>query len=219
MVTSPVHGSPLWYIRSVRSAFPLLLVNTLLIGLVSAEDKPVPTFGTTVVIPSGLCGVIYHTRKYSSRLPNFDKLKPAGTIYTTELNIQPQSFDAGFPGVTKRYEWFAINYTGKFWIDKPGMYRFALTSDDGARLYIDDQLIIDNDGLHPPETRQGSLDLAGGIHHIRVPYFQGPRFHVALILQIGAPGDELKVFSTDEYKPPPNPETWNFPEGKEAVRK
>ena len=204
----------MWYIRIVRSALPLLLSTISLAGAVFSQEKPVPTFGTTVVIPSGLRGVIYHIRHNTHRLPNFEKLKAEGTIYTTELNVPPQDFAAGFPGVTKRFEWFAIDYTGKFWIEKPGMYRFALTSDDGAQLYIDDQLIIDNDGLHPPETRHGSLDLAGGIHRIRVPYFQGPRLHVALVLEIAAPSAESKVFSTDEYKPPPNPETWSFPEGK-----
>jgi PA14 domain len=107
------------------------------VGFAAAQDEPVATFGTTVVIPSGLRGLVYHIRRDSDRLPNLAKLKPAGTIYTSSLNIPPQSFKTGFPGVTKRFEWFAIAYTGKFWIQKPGVYRFALISDDGSRLEID----------------------------------------------------------------------------------
>jgi len=148
-----------------------------------------------------------------------EKMKSVGTIYTTSLNIPPQDFQQGFPGVSKRFEWFAIDYAGKFWIPKPGVYHFALTSDDGSKLYIDDDLVVDDDGQHPPVTESASVILSGGIHRIRVAYFQGPRFHVALQLQVAREGEELRIFSTDEFKPPPNPETWEFPERKPAARR
>jgi hypothetical protein len=188
-----------------------LALTALLARIASALDAPMATFGTTVVIPSGLRGLVYHIKRDSGHLPNFDKLKPAGTIYTSSLNIPPQNFKAGFPGVTKRFEWFAIDYTRRFWIQKPGAYRFALISDDGARLEIDGREIIDNDGIHPAERRAGSVELAGGIHQIRVSYFQGPRFEVALILQVAGPGERFRIFSTDEFKPPANPDDWTFP--------
>jgi PA14 domain len=181
-------------------------------GPAPAQQEPVPTFGTTVVIPSGLRGEIYYIRAGSDRLPNLKKLKkPKGIIYTESLNVPPQDWLAGFPGVTKRFEWFAINYTGKFWIEKPGEYRFSLTSDDGAQLYIDDRLIIDNDGLHAPNTLEGMAALAGGIHELHVPYFQGPRSAIALVLKIAGPDEDLRIFSTEEFKPPPNPADWKFP--------
>ena len=47
-------------------------------------------------------------------------MKPVGTIYTNSLNVSPQRFDESFPGITDRFEWFAIDYTGKFWIEQPG---------------------------------------------------------------------------------------------------
>jgi hypothetical protein len=183
------------------------------IALARAQDEePVAHFGTTVVLPSGLEGSIYHIRHNSTHLPDFKKLKRVGTIYTSELNIPPQDFQQGFPGVTKRFEWFAIDYTGRFWISKPGEYNFTLTSDDGANLYIDDNLVIDNDGEHPPATKTAMVDLKGGIHSMRVPYFQGRRFQVALVLQIAGAGEQLRIFSTEEFKPPPNPEDWKFPD-------
>ena len=110
--------------------------------------------------------------------------------------------------MTDRFEWFAIDYTGRFWVDKPGLYTFVLTSDDGARVYLDDQLFVDNDGLHEPEQRTGSIRLASGIHRIRVSYFQGPRFQVALVLKVAGPGEPLRIFNTDGFKPPPHPENW-----------
>jgi hypothetical protein len=54
--------------------------------------------------------------------------------------------------------------------------------------------------------------LAGGVHKIRVSYFQGPRYSVALVLLIAGPGEEYRVFDTEEFTPPPNTETLAFPE-------
>jgi len=180
------------------------------------QEEPTPVFGTTVVIPSGLRGLVYHISHRTSQLPDFDKLKPAGpAIYTSSLNLPPQDFKQGFPGVTKRNEWFAIDYNGKFWIADPGMYTFALLSDDGAKLYIDDQVVIDNDGVHAPVEKTGVVDLAGGLHRIRVSYFQGPKFLIALVLKAAGPGQQSRVFSTDEFKPPPDPGQWRFP-GKDG---
>jgi hypothetical protein len=195
-----------------RSALGLIAVIAW-VPVNFAQDEPIPKFGTTVVVPLGLSGAIYHLRPNTPKLPNFRKLKPKGTIYTASLNVPPQDFRQGFPGVTKRFEWFAIDYTGRFWIEKPGIYRFALTSDDGAQLYIDDQLIVDNDGVHPPRTEQGEVELSGGVHRLRVPYFQGPRSEVALVLEVAGPGDEqMRIFTTDEFKPPPNTSTSIIPE-------
>ena len=176
-----------------------------------AQDEPA-VFGTTVVIPSGLHGSVYHIHHRPLSLHDFEKMKPVGTIYTSAINVPPQDFKQGFPGVTKRFEWFAIDYTGKFWIDNPGPYTFSLLSDDGAWLFIDDGLIIDNGGLHPPEEKSARVELTGGIHNLRLAYFQGIRWQVALVLKIAGVGEQLRVFSTDEFKPPPNPESWKFPD-------
>ena len=188
-----------------------LLAAVIVLACAAFAQETTLTFGTTVVIPSGLRGEIYHIGRFTKMLPDFSKRKPVGTIYASSLDVPSQDFKQGFPGVTKRFEWFAIDYTGRFWIDQPGAYTFALLSDDGAKLYIDDQLLIDNDGLHPPQEKQGNVQLAGGIHRIRVSYFQGPKFQVALQLKIAGPGQTPRIFSTDEFKPPADPEKWRFP--------
>jgi hypothetical protein len=181
--------------------------SRLLCGLVvaaAAQDQPPVKFGTTVVISSGLEGHVYHIRRNSTKLPDFTKLKSVGRIWTTSLNVPPQDFHQGFPGVTNRFEWFALDYAGRFWIEQPGLYSFAVTSDDGAKLYIDGQLVVDNDGIHDTREKTGDVGLSGGIHEIRVSYFQGPRFLVALVVKVAPPGEPLRVFSTDEFKPPPD---------------
>jgi hypothetical protein len=162
-------------------------------------------FGITVLIPSALEGRIYNVPHNSKRLPNFHKMKPVGTIYTTSLNIPTQNFRLGFPGVTKRFEWFAIDYAGRFWAEKEGDYEFSLTSDDGSNLYIDGKRDVDNDGIHATQRRTGSVHLSQGAHDIRVSYFQGPGTEVALVLKVAPPGESPRIFSTDELKPPPSP--------------
>jgi hypothetical protein len=172
--------------------------------------EPVFKFGTTVVATTGFRGQIYHIDADSPQLPNFRKLKPKGTIYTPYLYVQPQDFALGFPGITKRFEWFAIDYTGRFWVSKPGRYNFALASDDGSKLYIDGKEIIDNDGQHSLLEKEGGLKLETGVHRVRVSYFQGPRFHIALILRVWAPDDKFfHVFNLEEFKPPPDAPGWS----------
>ena len=167
------------------------------------NEDTVAHFGTTVFISSGLRGDIYFIHPNSARLPRFEKLKPVGTIYTSELNIPRTEFTAGFPGVTGRFEWFAIDYTGKFWIDKPGKYTWALLSDDGSKLHIDGKEIIDNDGTHPPKGVAGNCKLKSGEHRIRVSYFQGPRTQVALILAVVAPDEKVfRLFNTEDFLSP-----------------
>lgn len=169
-----------------------------------AQDPPV-TFGITVVIPNGLEGQIYNLRHGTSKLPHFKTMRPVGTIYTTTLNIPPQDFKQGFPGVTTRFEWFAIDYKGRFWAEKEGVWNFFLLSDDGSKLYIDGAEVIDNDGPHEPKLVDGWIRLARGPHDIRVSYYQGPRYQVALVLKVIPPGEPIQLFNTNELKPPPEP--------------
>jgi len=163
---------------------------------------PVYSFGTTSV-GSGFRGDIYFLKQGAKKLPDFSKLTPVGAVYTPYLCVPLRDFDKGFPGVTDRFEWFAIDYTARFWISDPGTYRFSLASDDGSILYIDGKKVIGNDKEHPLKEKSHSIALARGLHSIRVSYFQGPRFQVALVLRVARPGQsELFVFNTDDFKPP-----------------
>lgn len=165
--------------------------------------------------PFGLRGNIYFISKRTRALPDFSRLEPVGTIYTDSLNVPPRNFREGFPGVTKRYTWFAIDYHGRFYINEPGKYGFGLLSDDGAKLYIDGKVVIDNDGIHDPRSKIALVELTGGIHRIRVSYFQGPcalQFPcLALRLSITPSSDvHWRIFSTEDYKPPSDPKDWKY---------
>jgi hypothetical protein len=180
-----------------------------------AQEESDAHFGTTVVISAGLRGDIYFIPENSQKLPKFEKLKSAGTIYTTQLNVPDHNFTLGFPGVTDRFEWFAIDYTGKFWIEKPGKYTFALLSDDGSKLYIDGHTVIDNDGVHAARAYASTAKLKEGPHTLRVSYFQGPRTEVALILAVAQPGEEdFSLFNTEDYLSPDQQKEWSRATGQ-----
>jgi hypothetical protein len=164
-------------------------------------------FGSILPRPGALCGDVYDIPRGSSALlaSPWDS-DPIGALYTYNLNIPIESIPGGLPGVTSSPEWFDIDYNGIFWTSTPGLYRFVLTSDDGSKLYIDDQKLIDIDGHHHIESSGGSANLTSGRHTIHIPYFQGP-LAVALILQVQAPGDnEYKIFDLRDF-PQPQPAT------------
>ena len=174
----------------------------------AAQEGPQYVFGTTVVSTSGFQGRIYHLKENTKKLPRLGQMQAVGTIYTNALNIWPQRFDASFPGITDRFEWFGIDYSGRFWIDQAGQYRFSLLSDDGAKLTVDNNELIDNDGTHAASALSASAFLSRGVHTISVSYFQGPRFNVALVLAIGSPDASWRIFNMDDFQPPKDPSEW-----------
>ncbi|HMQ48080.1 MAG TPA: DUF1080 domain-containing protein [Saprospiraceae bacterium] len=68
---------------------------------------------------------------------------------------------------------FALEYTGYLNVPKDNNYVFRLASDDGSRLYIDGQTVIDHDGLHGAENKDGEIALRQGLHPFRLVFFQG----------------------------------------------
>lgn len=108
-----------------------------------------------------------HYRYYSGvweKLPEFEKLQAlkSGSIYRFSLDEIPSKEDA-----------FGLVYEGWIEIPKRDEYTFYLTSNDGTKLYINDNMIIDYDGLHgADEERTKTLTLEKGFHPIQLHYFQ-----------------------------------------------
>lgn len=95
-------------------------------------------------------------------LPNFTDLEPddAGEV-------------AGFDfRVSKKRDGFAISFTGFLNAPHTGEYIFRTVSDDGSALYIDGRRVVNNDGVHPADAREGKVRLKAGIHSVRVDYFE-----------------------------------------------
>lgn len=71
-----------------------------------------------------------------------------------------------------REEYAGLMYKGYIDVAQKGIYNFLLSSDDGSRLWIDNQLVIDNDGLHANTEKEGRIALQKGYHVFRLAYFQ-----------------------------------------------
>ncbi len=64
-----------------------------------------------------------------------------------------------------------IEFSGILKVDTASDYEFILTSDDGSALFVNGDLVINNDGLHGARTVKGDLKLPAGSHQINLLYF------------------------------------------------
>ncbi len=154
-------------------------------GLGTFTTKALPGLGifSTEVLPGhGLVGQVYIPRSPITKMPNFNHLVSTYTFVTANLNVPTRNYTQGFPAPQKQsvVENFAIRFRAELEIVTPGIYTFELHSDDGSQLYIDDVLVVDNDGVHPTIGRRGRLLLTTGMHPVEIRYFQGPRYAIAL---------------------------------------
>lgn len=67
---------------------------------------------------------------------------------------------------------YSVRWTGHLRIARNGDYEFFTVSDDGTRLWIDDELLIDDWNLHGVEERSAKKQLTKGWHKICLDYLQ-----------------------------------------------
>jgi alpha-L-fucosidase len=95
-------------------------------------------------------------------LPDFAKLKAVKGGTLADFDLSPRAVP----------EYFGLEYTGYVRIPDDGVYSFFLASDDGSRLFVDNKLLVDNDGLHGMVEKKGVAALSAGLHPLVVQYFQ-----------------------------------------------
>ena len=67
---------------------------------------------------------------------------------------------------------FAIEWEGVISVATSGEYKFYLGSDDGSNLWVDGKMLIDNDGLHGFEQKEGTMQLTRGYHAVKIDFFE-----------------------------------------------
>ncbi len=156
----------------------------------SGEIKPGPVFADCADEPNRpIVAELYQLPVDTLKLPDYAQLKPIKKICLSALEIKPRRFTEGFPGVANLFEWFSLDMRFAVNVPQAGNWSFMLVADDGANLYIANQKIIDNDGLHAPIGITGSALLKAGMVDFRVSYFQGPRYDMAVELLWKGPND------------------------------
>ena len=68
-------------------------------------------------------------------------------------------------------DYFSARFTGVFYF-VGGSYRFTATSDDGIRVWVDDNLIIDQWHVSSARTYTVDVDVGEGEHSLKIEYFE-----------------------------------------------
>jgi alpha-L-arabinofuranosidase len=111
------------------------------------------------------------------RVPEFDNLPTMKTGILKTIALPERCADDNF----------GVSYNGYIEIPSDGMYDFFLTSDDGSKLFIDNEELVTNDGQHAAIERQGTTFLSKGAHSFKVYFFEagGQQF---ISISIQGPG-------------------------------
>ncbi len=67
---------------------------------------------------------------------------------------------------------FGLRFSGLLDVPEDGRYTFHLRSDDGSRLHLGGEIVVDNGGVHSPRTRSAEIELEQGLHAILVEMFE-----------------------------------------------
>ncbi len=98
-----------------------------------------------------------------NKLPDFESLKPVKTGITYSFNPTPLSL--------REDEW-GLLFKGFIQVNQDDEYTFYTESNDGSKLFIDNKPVVDNDGKHGVQSRNGNINLTKGFHPIEVFYFE-----------------------------------------------
>lgn len=95
------------------------------------------------------------------RLPDLSQL----SAVRESIESSPQ-LPAGFAA-----EHELRRYLGFLEVPERGVYEFALTSDDGSKLYLGEECVIDHDGLHSAAEKRGFIALEAGPQRFDLQWF------------------------------------------------
>lgn len=115
------------------------------------------------------------------KLPDFPKLPvvKSGIVY-----------EFGLDKIIPTKDEYALTFEGMIEIKKDGIYEFFIQSNDGTKLFINNQLVVDHDGPHGADMEKtGKIILSKGMHPIRLNYFQAGG-GMYLLVQYSGPGTE-----------------------------
>lgn len=173
-VTSPIRSEELFNPSRIMEGFP-------------AET------GQVNLIPA----FVYFLTPNTKKLPNFNKLSPAGMFFSKAIDYPVNRGSREFPGIPKRDEWLGIRFYVKFSLteQETGTYKFRLVCDDAARLIIGKKIVVNAEGSGQKVIDQsGTVDLTVGSHEMFLDYLQTTGAN-GLQLFITPPGGEEKIFS------------------------
>ena len=94
---------------------------------------------------------------------------------------------------------FGAVWEGNLNVPADGIYEFWLESKDGAVISIDDERIVDLDGVHEKKNDSGDVPLKAGFHRFRLQYFH-TNGEPALSLRYGIKNQPLRFFANQLFR-------------------
>ncbi len=140
---------------------------------------------------NGLLGTYYNSNTPGT--PAFVRIDPVVNFDWT--NAPPRPLVALYN--------YNVEWTGRIMAPTSGSYTFSTTSDDGVRLWVNGQQLINDWSAHPATVDQGSITLlAGQLYDIKLDYYQGYGGAVCSLAWAGPPVAKQIVPQADLYTPP-----------------
>lgn len=111
----------------------------------------------------------YYELMNPSELPDFDTLDPIKDEVSDSISYPSTTGAFINSGL---FDNVGAVFEGYVWALIDGEYTFFTESDDGSKLFIGDELVVDNDGLHGMVKRGGVIPLRSGWHKVRIEFFE-----------------------------------------------
>ncbi len=146
----------------------LILAGALTTAVVAAAGW-LPATAAAAAPPPQTPGITLRTFDLQLALSNLCNLKPAQTPNVDKLMSTIDWTTAAQFGQEDNFYTQALGYVN---IPTAGSYTFRLISDDGSRLFIDDNVVINHDGLHGATAKDGAVTLTTGYHALRIDFFE-----------------------------------------------
>ena len=99
---------------------------------------------------------------------------------------------------TENRENYGIQFEGFVKIPEEGLYTFYTSSDDGSRLSIGDEVVVNNDGLHAVQRKSGLVRLPAGLHPVTISFFEQGGDE-ELVISWEGPGFSLQVVPEEAW--------------------
>lgn len=128
----------------------------------------------------------------------------AGTRTDVVVNFAGDALGDDAQGMVASDDIYSIRWTGWVKIDQPGQWQFTTFSNDGVRLWVDNNQLINNWNTHTSTRDDGSISLSAGWHPIRMEYFQQNGTTDARLLFSGPGQSEIIIPQTHLCTTDPN---------------
>ncbi|MHA7812123.1 MAG: family 16 glycoside hydrolase [Phycisphaerales bacterium] len=143
-------------------------------------------------------GVTFRVYAVDGNLQQIPEISPDQTPNLDELRDSIDADTDDFGGVPLPY---VTQVTAELLVEEAGEYAFMLTSDDGSRLTLNGEVIIDHDGLHGaiPKTSE-RVFLEQGWHPLRIDHFEAGGASVLRLEWIGPDGLDFTVITSKNLR-------------------